>query len=133
MSGRHVRAAVTVLAIAMGGTFATAAFGPAAAAGDAAAGQTVFRTVCSNCHSPLAGTNKTGPSLFGLVGRHTGSVPDYNYSPANKGANITWDAAELDKYLQAPRQVVPGTKMSYAGLKDDAKRANLIAYLETLK
>jgi cytochrome c len=74
-----------------------------------------------------------GPSLSSLVGRKTGSEPDYSYSVANKNANITWTADALDKYLQAPRTVIPGTKMSYAGLKDPAKRGDLIAYLQTLK
>lgn len=111
-----------------------AAFGsPAFADGDSAAGQSVFKAVCSMCHSNQAGQNKIGPSLFGVVGRKTGSEPGYTYSPANQGANLTWDEATLDKYLQAPRTVVPGTKMTYGGLKDDTKRANLIAYLATLK
>ena len=74
-----------------------------------------------------------GPSLFGVVGRQTGSVPGFHYSPANQGAHLTWDAATLDKYLQSPRTVIPGTTMTYGGLKDDTKRADLIAYLSTLK
>jgi cytochrome c len=68
-----------------------------------------------------------------VVGRKTGSVPGYTYSPQNLAANLTWDPATLDKYLEAPRATIPGTKMTYAGLKDPAKRADLIAYLETLK
>ena len=74
-----------------------------------------------------------GPSLFGVVGRKSGSVPGFRYSPANQSANVTWDQAILDKYLQSPRSVIPGTIMTYAGLKDDTKRADLIAYLATLK
>ena len=85
------------------------------------------------CHSNQAGQNKIGPSLFGVVGRKTGSELDYTYSPANKNANLTWDEATLDKYLESPRTVVPGTKMTYGGQKDAEKRANLIAYLATLK
>ena len=68
-----------------------------------------------------------------MVGRKTGSVPGYTYSPQNQAANLTWDEATLDKYLEAPRAMIPGTKMTYAGLKDAEKRANLIAYLATLK
>ena len=57
----------------------------------------------------------------------------YTYSPPFKALGATWDEATLDKYLAGPRAMVPGTKMTYAGLKDDTKRANLIAYLATLK
>ena len=74
-----------------------------------------------------------GPSLFDLIGRKTGSVPGFHYSPASQSASITWDQATLDRYLQGPRSVIPGTTMTYGGLKDDTKRADLIAYLSTLK
>ncbi len=74
-----------------------------------------------------------GPSLFGIVGRETGSVAGYSYSTGNKNAHLTWDDATLNKYLESPRDVVPGTKMTYGGLKDPTKRADLIAYLATLK
>ena len=73
-----------------------------------------------------------GPSLFGIVASHSGSIEGFHYSAANKAADFTWNTEILDKYLVAPRGVVPGTIMTYAGLKDDAKRADLIAYLETL-
>ncbi|HVC62230.1 MAG TPA: cytochrome c family protein [Acetobacteraceae bacterium] len=104
-----------------------------AQAADPAAGQAVFRQQCGICHSPKAGRNMIGPSLFGVVGRKTGSVPGYTYSVANKNSNITWTPEVLDKYLDSPQSVIPGTKMPYGGLKDPIKRANLIAYLETLK
>lgn len=119
-------------AVAVGGTLLTAMIGPALAA-DAGPGKAVFQSSCSICHSVQPGQNKIGPTLFGVVGRKTGSVPGYSYSPANQSANLTWDDATLDKYLAAPRTVVPGTKMTYAGVKDDAKRGDLIAYLATLK
>lgn len=102
-------------------------------AADPAAGKSVFNSYCSICHSPHPGKNMVGPSLFGVVGRPTASVPGFHYSPANQNAHLTWDAATLDKYLQSPRTVVPGTTMTYGGLKDDTKRADLIAYLATLK
>ena len=104
-----------------------------AMAADPAAGKTVFTSTCSICHSVQPGKNMVGPSLAGVVGRKTGSVPGFRYSPANQNANLTWDEATLDKYLQSPRTTIPGTTMTYGGLKDDTKRADLIAYLATLK
>lgn len=101
-------------------------------AADPEAGQTVFKTQCGICHSVVQDKNMVGPSLFGIIGRKSGSVEGFHYSAANKNADITWDAAILDKYLTAPREVVPGTIMTYLGLKDDTKRADVIAYLETL-
>ena len=112
---------------------ALAGLAPPAHAADPAAGKSVFSSACSICHSPQPGRNMVGPSLFDVVGRKTGTVPGFHYSPANQNANLTWDAATLDKYLQAPRTVVPGTTMTYGGMKDDTKRADLIAYLATLK
>jgi cytochrome c2 len=132
MSCRAIRIVFPCIAAAAGITLLSVTFDPAAAA-DPVAGKAVFQSVCSICHSAQGGQNKIGPSLFGVVGRKTGSEPGYNYSPANKDANLTWDEATLDKYLEAPRTVMPGTKMTYAGLKDAGKRADLIAYLATLK
>ena len=76
--------------------------------------------------------NSIGPTLFGVVGRSAGSVPGFEYTVDHKKLGVTWDAATLDKYLTNPRAMVPDTTMIYAGLKDDAERANLIAYLQTL-
>jgi cytochrome c len=104
----------------------------AAEAQDAAAGAAVFKTQCSICHSVVEGKNMVGPSLFGVVGRQAGQVSGFHYSPANKDSGLTWDAATLDRYLTDPQAVVPKTIMPYPGLKDDTKRANLIAYLSTL-
>jgi cytochrome c len=70
--------------------------------------------------------------LFGVVGRSAGGVPGFQYTADHKRLGFTWDAATLDKYLTNPRAMVPDTTMIYAGLKDDAERADLIAYLETL-
>jgi len=106
---------------------------PPARAQDAVAGQKVFHQVCAICHDVAQGRNRIGPSLFDIVGRKTGQVAGFHYSAANKKAELTWDAATLDKYLTNPRAVVPGTTMTYAGLKDAHKRADLIAYLGTLK
>jgi cytochrome c len=128
MLGKSVPRLAAVMA-----SLALAGLGTQAQAADPAAGKAVFSSVCSICHSVQAGKNGIGPSLFDVVGRKTGSVPGFHYSPANQNANLTWDTATLDKYLQSPRTVIPGTIMTYAGLKDDTKRADLIAYLATLK
>ena len=108
--------------------------GPATAslAADSAAGQQIFKAQCSICHSEVPGQNRVGPTLFGVVGRPAGSGPGFQYTADHKKLGITWDAATLDKYLANPRAMVPDTSMIYAGLKDDAERADLIAYLETL-
>ena len=103
-----------------------------ASAADPAAGQKVFKSQCSICHSVAKGRNIIGPSLFGVVGRKAGTEPGFSYSKANANSGLTWDEATLEKYLADPQKMVPGTKMTYAGLKNDAERADLIAYLATL-
>ena len=103
-----------------------------ARAQDAEVGQGLFKRDCGVCHSPLAGKNGVGPSLSGIVGRPAGTVAGFRYTEANKNSGLTWDVATLDRYLVAPRTVVPGTTMTYVGQKDDGKRRDLIAYLETL-
>jgi cytochrome c len=102
-------------------------------AGDADKGAALFKAKCGACHAAEAGKNKIGPSLFGVVGRPSGSVAGFKYSPANKAARLTWDTATLDKYLVDPKAFVPGTIMTFPGLKDAGERADVIAYLETLK
>jgi cytochrome c len=108
------------------------ASGAARADGDAEAGKKVF-TKCAICHSTEAGQNKVGPSLAGVVGRPSASDAKFNYSEAMKKANLTWDDQTLDTYLTSPKQLVPGGKMVFVGLKDAGDRANVIAYLKTLK
>jgi cytochrome c len=101
-----------------------------ALAADAAAGETVFNQKCKVCHQIGEGAkNFVGPELNGLIGRKTGSVPDYNYSDANKDSGITWDEAKLKEYLANPKAVIPGTKMVFAGLPKEGDRDNLVAYL----
>jgi cytochrome c len=109
-----------------------AGFTTAVLAADPAAGEKIFKTQCGICHAVAAGENRIGPTLFGVVGRRAGSVPGFNYTADHKKLDITWEAANLDKYLTNPRAMVPDTSMIYAGLKNDAERADLIAYLETL-
>jgi cytochrome c len=101
-------------------------------AADPAAGEKTFKAQCGICHTVVAGENRIGPTLFGVVGRSAGSVPGFNYTADHKKLGITWDAANLDKYLTNPRAMVPDTSMVYAGLKDDVERADLVAYLATL-
>jgi cytochrome c len=103
----------------------------AEAAGDAAAGEHIFAR-CIACHSAKAGENKIGPSLAGVFGRKSGTAPGYNYSPAMKSADITWDEQQLDKYLANPAADVHGTKMVIS-VPNAEDRQNVIAYLKTLK
>ena len=88
---------------------------------------------CKVCHTFVPGTNGVGPSLAGVVGRKAASVPGFAYSEAMKSSGLTWDEATLDTYLTAPMKAVPGTKMTYAGLADAAKRKALIDWLKTVK
>lgn len=103
------------------------------AAGDAAAGEAVFKKTCAVCHTTDEGKNKIGPSLHGVVGRHSASLSDYTYSDAMKKADKTWDDQTLSTYLTNPRDLVPGTKMIFTGLKSEEDRQNVIAFLETQK
>jgi cytochrome c len=104
---------------------------PAARAdGDPAAGEKVFQ-VCRACHQiGETAKNAVGPELNGLFGRHSGSVPGYNYSDANKNSGITWDETVFREYIKSPRGKIPGTKMTFIGLKDDQKIDDLIAFLK---
>ena len=98
--------------------------------GDLANGQSKF-ALCRSCHTIAeGGPNMTGPNLYGVFGRKAGAVADYNYSDAVKAAGFVWDGEHLDKWLADPRGFMPGTKMSFAGLKDPKDRIDLIAYLK---
>jgi len=99
-------------------------------AGDAAAGEKAF-IACKTCHVVEAGVNRIGPSLHAIVGHPAGTVAGFKYSAANKDSGIVWSEAKLFQYLEAPQRVMPGTIMTYAGMKDPQARANLIAYLKT--
>jgi cytochrome c len=104
----------------------------ALAAGDPAAGQSVFQSHCAACHATAVGENKIGPSLAGIVGSKSGSVPGFNFSPAMKDAAITWDDTNLDNYLANPAGSIHGTRM-FVSLPNETDRQNVIAYLNTLK
>jgi cytochrome c len=103
-------------------------------AGDPAKGKSVFSAQCSLCHTATKGGPAIlGPNLYGIVGRKAGSVAGYNYSSGMKASGLTWSDATLQAYLPAPRALVAGTKMTYGGLKDSNKLADVIAYLDSLK
>jgi cytochrome c len=110
----------------------TAMAAGSAAAADVEAGKTAFKK-CALCHTTEAGKNKIGPSLFGIVGRKSATLENFNYSEAMKKFDHTWDEEALDTYLADPRATVPGTKMIFPGIKDKTERDDVIAYLETLK
>ncbi|MFZ4606617.1 MAG: c-type cytochrome [Caulobacter sp.] len=102
---------------------------------DPAAGQRTF-ALCRSCHTINAGgMNMTGPNLHGVFGRTVGTVEKFNYSDALKTAGFKWDAAHMDKWLADPKADLPGTRMTFMGVKDPKARTDLIAYLmiETAK
>ena len=110
--------------------FVAIGFGHASAQ-DAAAGEKVF-AVCKAClQVGDTAKNVVGPVLNGLIGRKAGSVEGYNYSEANKKSGITWDEATFSEYIKDPKAKIPGTKMAFAGIKDEQKIKDLIAYLHT--
>ena len=110
-----------------------AGFGSVAAnaAGDPANGEKIFAK-CKACHTVEVGKNKIGPSLAGVVGRKSGTAPNFNYSDAMKNAGLTWDEATLDTYLTNPKKLVPGTKMAFPGLPQEQDRLDVIAYLKSI-
>lgn len=103
------------------------------AAADVEKGKDVFATECAECHSAREGKNKKGPSLFAVVGRKAGTIADASYSDALKASGITWTPDKIDAYVTAPKKLVPGGKMKYDGLANATERAELLAYLATLK
>ncbi|TCD16751.1 cytochrome c family protein [Oricola cellulosilytica] len=126
---------------ATGGT-ETAAEGAAAggfaalvASGDVAAGEKDFRK-CAACHTvEEGGANKVGPNLWNVVNRPVAAHEDYKYSPALQefaAGGAVWDYDNLSAFLQKPKDLVKGTKMSFAGIRDDEDRANMVAYLRSL-
>jgi cytochrome c len=128
MTAKSIVAAALMAAAV--GTVAAAGFMPAALAQDVAAGQRSFNK-CLPCHSvgPNA-PNKLGPELDGLDGRHSGTAPNFSYSDANKDSGIVWNEAAFKQYIKAPQAMVPGTKMSFAGIKNDQEINDLWAYLK---
>lgn len=99
---------------------------------EAAKGKKVF-SKCKACHKIDDGANSTGPHLFGIVDREIGKVAGFGYSGGMSGIGGTWDIATLNTFLKKPKKFISDTKMSFAGLKKDMDRANLITYLMTVK
>jgi len=97
--------------------------------GDATAGEKAYRT-CVACHKIEVGKNGIGPSLHGVSGRKAGSLAGYNFSGPMKNSKLTWDDQTFSDYLENPRKKIPGTKMTYAGMRKPQDRANVIAYIK---
>jgi cytochrome c len=97
--------------------------------GDPSSGKAVFNQ-CATCHAKEPGENRVGPTLHGIIGRHSGEVAGFHYSAANKTSGLVWTEQELYAYLENPQKTVPGTYMTYTGVKDPQKRADVIAYLQ---
>jgi cytochrome c len=102
-----------------------------AMAQDAEKGAVVFKKYCSPCHKigPDA-KNLVGPELDGIDGRHSGEVASYNYSDGNKNSGIVWNEATFKEYIKDPRAKIAGTKMMFAGIKNEQEINDLWAYLK---
>jgi cytochrome c len=108
---------------------AAASASSAAPAQDVAAGKTSFNK-CLACHAVGEGAkNKVGPVLNGLNGRKSGTVEGYSYTEANKNSGITWDEATFKDYIKDPKAKIPGTKMVFAGIKNEQEASDLWAFL----
>jgi cytochrome c len=116
----------TLSALAVIASLATVS---AALAQDVAAGKTSFNK-CLPCHAIGDGAkNKVGPELNGLDGRKSGTTEGYSYSDANKNSGITWNEAEFKDYIRDPKAKIPGTKMTFAGIKNDKEVNDLWAFI----
>jgi cytochrome c len=117
---------LTLSALALVTSLATAS---TALAQDVAAGENSFKK-CMACHSIGEGAkNKVGPELNGLDGRHSGSAPGYSYSDANKNSGITWNKEQFLEYIKDPKGKIPGTKMAFAGIKNEKEANDLWAFI----
>jgi len=103
-----------------------------APAQDVGAGKTAFAQQCGACHA-TDGRNGLGPSLKGVTGRTAGTLDGFHYSAAMKGFARPWDGAALDAFLASPQKAVPGNAMPFPGIADAKQRADLVAYLASLK
>jgi cytochrome c len=102
-----------------------------ALAQNAAGGEQVFKRLCSPCHDIGSDAKvKLGPPLNGIEGRKAGTYEGFNYSPANKSSGIMWSTESFDKYIRAPMQEMPGTRMAFVGIKNEKDIGDLWAYLK---
>lgn len=117
----------SVVATALVGAlcFAGAAFADA----DVKKGEKVFKK-CKACHFADVEKNKAGPTLLGVFGRVSGTLEDFKFSAPMVDAAITWDEETMDEFLTKPKDMIKGTKMTFAGLKKEKDRVNVIAYLK---
>jgi cytochrome c len=98
-----------------------------------ATGQLIFNNACRMCHTTREGDNRLGPHLYKIVGRKAGSLPNYGYSSAMKGADFVWDEAKLNRFIANPDEIVPGNNMKpYGGLASADDRAKVISFLLSL-
>lgn len=119
-----LRRAVAALAVVLASQAA-----PAAAEGDPAAGERLYRQ-CAACHVVDQEQNRVGPHLVGVFGREAGAVDGFNYSPALADSGIVWDEETIDAYIEDPRGYLPGNRMAFAGVRNPQQRADIIAYLK---
>lgn len=137
---RYLAAAALTFALAACGSppedkASDTAASPAAAETSVAAadGKPASFGQCAACHSVEPGKHGVGPSLAGVYGTKSGEIAGFAFSEPMKKAGLTWDDKTLDAYLTNPMKMVPGTKMTFAGMSDAAKRKEVIDYLKTLK
>ena len=117
---------ILIAAALIAATPASTAF----AQGDAAAGEKAFNK-CKACHTiEQGGANRVGPNLHGVVGREAGAVQGFSYSKPIQETDVSWTEDNLDKYLADPKGFIPGNKMAFPGIKNEAERQNIIAYLK---
>ena len=99
----------------------------------AASEQQVFNNACRTCHTINEGDNRWGPNLYKIIGRQAGSLPDYNYSSALKGAGFVWDKEKLERFIANPDEVVPGNNMKpYGGLASTDDRTRIVSFLQSV-
>ncbi|TWG89306.1 cytochrome c [Cupriavidus gilardii J11] len=104
------------------------------AAGDAAAGKSLFQRRCASCHQVGPSARAAfGPHLNGIVGRQAGNTPDYPYSPAMKATRLVWTPENLRAFIRSPDDVVPGNKMRFWGIGNERQLQDLLAYLHQLR
>jgi cytochrome c len=119
------------IALFAGAVLLAATTSLAQAAGDPAEGEKVFAK-CKICHQIGEGAkNAIGPELNGVIGRHSGTAPGYNYSDANKNSGITWGKDVFLEYIKDPKAKIPGTKMVFAGIKNEKEANDLWAYVSS--